>query len=551
MQTVRLKPRIGLLQQVSHTINVYLPLTCSRYPPPPPPQPQRRWASSSHEPHDERSGTTTPVPEGSTTKNSKSPFYFEAGYAVFAKRRSRPFPPPFVSTPSASFSDPLSTHNQSRDRRPPEVNGQLIRGVTNGDDAVLVNENFVIANDGVGAWAQKEKGHAALWSRLIIHFWALEAEKDSYGGKNDPNPVAYLQRAYEQTKKATSEPNEWFGTTTASGALLADDHQSPPHPIIYATQLGDSQIMIVRPRDREIIYKTQEQWHWFDCPRQLGTNSPDTPETNAVMDRVEIEENDVVLAMSDGVIDNLWDHEVLQSVVDAMHKWENGEAAIQQEKEPAETSYSHEMMFVAEEVVKAAKAIATDPFAESPYMEKAVEEGLSVEGGKMDDISVVAAQSVIFAQARNNELQDNTSQLLSDIGSAVLFVFTTVVPVLVSLVSLARPRPVFGGTGGGAVAAAGRPRPRTDPVATAVCLAAVRPAGRVFSAGATKFVIDPGFTGETGRARYDFPGESGFPGESRLNGDCGSWRELCDFGESTFEGLRRDAVRTAHTGSPV
>ncbi|QDS68376.1 hypothetical protein FKW77_010743 [Venturia effusa] len=393
MQTARPKPRIGLLQQVSRSINAFLPLTCSRYPPPrPPPRLQRRWASSSHEPHDECSGTLTPVPEGSAIKNSKSPFYFEAGYAVFAKRRSRPFPPPFLSIPSGSFSDPLSTHHQSRDRRRPRVNGELIRGVTNGDDAVLVNKNFVIANDGVGAWAQKEKGHAALWSRLIIHFWALEAEKDAYGGTSDPNPVAYLQRAYEQTKKATSEPNEWFGTTTASGALLSDDHQTPPHPIIYATQLGDSQIMIVRPRDREIIYKTQEQWHWFDCPRQLGTNSPDTPETNAVMDRVEIEENDVVLAMSDGVIDNLWDHEVLQSVVDAMHKWENGEAAIQQDKQPAETSYSDEMMFVAEEVVKAAKAIATDPFAESPYMEKAVEEGLSIEGGKMDDISVVAAQ---------------------------------------------------------------------------------------------------------------------------------------------------------------
>jgi hypothetical protein len=161
MQTVRLNPRIGLLQQVSYSVNKFLPLTCSRYPPPRPP-PQRRWQSSreTHS-HDERSGTTTPVPEGSSTKNSKCPFYFEAGYAVFAKRRSRPFPPPFLSVPSGSFSDPLSTHNQSRDRRLPEVNGQLIRGVTNGDDAVLVNENFIIANDGVGAWAQKEKGHAA------------------------------------------------------------------------------------------------------------------------------------------------------------------------------------------------------------------------------------------------------------------------------------------------------------------------------------------------------------------------------------------------------
>jgi hypothetical protein len=222
-----------------------------------------------------------------------------------------------------------------------------------------------------------------LWSRLIIHFWALEAENNSYGGDEDPNPVAYLQKAYEQTKKATSEPNEWFGTTTASSALIADDHNDPPHPVIYVTQLGDSQVMVLRPRDREIIYKSKEQWHWFDCPRQLGTNSPDTPENNAVMDRVEIEEDDVILAMSDGVIDNLWDHEVLQNVVDSMHKWQNGEAPIQAGKESGEQTYSDQMLFVAQEVVKAAKVIAQDPFAESPYMEKAVEEGLSIEGGKL------------------------------------------------------------------------------------------------------------------------------------------------------------------------
>lgn len=100
------------------------------------------------------------MPTHSTPKNTKTPFYFEAGYAVFAKRRSRPFPPPFVSVPSGSYSDPLSTHDKSRDRRP-RVDGQMIRGITNGDDAVLVSENFICADDGVGAWAQKEKGHAA------------------------------------------------------------------------------------------------------------------------------------------------------------------------------------------------------------------------------------------------------------------------------------------------------------------------------------------------------------------------------------------------------
>lgn len=91
---------------------------------------------------------------------STPPFYFEAGYALYHKRPSRPFPPPFLSLPSTSFSEPLSTHHKSRDRRP-KVNGEMIRGVTNGDDAVLVSDYFIGANDGVGAWATKEKGHAA------------------------------------------------------------------------------------------------------------------------------------------------------------------------------------------------------------------------------------------------------------------------------------------------------------------------------------------------------------------------------------------------------
>ncbi|KAF2400477.1 hypothetical protein EJ06DRAFT_432197 [Trichodelitschia bisporula] len=345
---------------------------------------------------DEPATGTAPTSSGAEavspkTSSSRAPFYFEAGYALFAKRRSRPFPPPFLSVPSGSFSDPLSTHDRSRDRRP-RVNGELIRGVTNGDDAVYASENFICANDGVGAWATREKGHAALWARLIIHFWALEAEKDGFGGDREPHPVAYLQRAYEQTKQATAEPNEWFGTTTASSALITYDHQNPPHPVVYATQLGDSQIMVLRPRNRQIIYKSKEQWHWFDCPRQLGTNSPDTPEKDAVMDRVEIEVDDIVLAMTDGVIDNLWDHEVVEICVESLSKFQKGGEAVLHGKDPGEMTYSDEMSFVAQEIAKAARVIATDPFAESPYMEKAIEEGLSIEGGKMDDISVVAAQ---------------------------------------------------------------------------------------------------------------------------------------------------------------
>jgi hypothetical protein len=92
-------------------------------------------------------------------QKERPPFRFETGLALFAKRPPRPFPPPFLSPPSGSFSDPLSTHNRSRDRRA-FVNGELIRGYTNGDDAVYDSDMFIGANDGVGAWSTRPGGHA-------------------------------------------------------------------------------------------------------------------------------------------------------------------------------------------------------------------------------------------------------------------------------------------------------------------------------------------------------------------------------------------------------
>ncbi|KJZ79530.1 hypothetical protein HIM_00999 [Hirsutella minnesotensis 3608] len=200
------------------------------------------------------------------------PFRFETGVGLFAKRLPRPFPPPFISPPSASFSDPLSTHHQSRNRRG-MVNGELIRGLTNGDDAVYASDFFVCANDGVGAWAARPRGHAGLWSRLILHFWAAAVEAEQAKESQVPDPRATLQTAYEQTLDATI-PHDWQGTTTACGAQLhyrmsSEVEGGKPTPLLYVTNLGDCQVMVVRPSNRDVIYKTKEQWHWFDCPRQL------------------------------------------------------------------------------------------------------------------------------------------------------------------------------------------------------------------------------------------------------------------------------------------
>lgn len=96
------------------------------------------------------------------------------------------------------------------------------------------------------------------------------------------------------------------------------------------------------------------------------------------MDKVDLEVNDVVLAMSDGVVDNLWEHEVVQNVAESIRKWESGEVGT---GKGDRTGGAGGMLFVAEELMNAAKVIAEDPFAESPFMERAVEEGLAMEGG--------------------------------------------------------------------------------------------------------------------------------------------------------------------------
>lgn len=98
--------------------------------------------------------------------DARLPFRFDTGVALFAKRTPRPFPPPFTSPPSMSFSDALSTHHKSRDRRA-VIHGDLIRGQTNGDDAVYASERFICANDGVGAWAARPRGHAGYAQSLV------------------------------------------------------------------------------------------------------------------------------------------------------------------------------------------------------------------------------------------------------------------------------------------------------------------------------------------------------------------------------------------------
>lgn len=152
-----------------------------------------------------------------------------------------------------------------------------------------------------------------------------------------------------------------------------------PKPLLYVTNLGDCKVLVIRPSEKKVLFKTVEQWHWFDCPLQLGTNSSDRPNKDAVLSKVGLEENDIVVAVSDGVVDNLWEQGVLDIILDRVEKWEAGQGGEATGDRTAGGGGG--MVYVARELLKAAHEIAQDPYAESPYMEKAIDEGLAIEGG--------------------------------------------------------------------------------------------------------------------------------------------------------------------------
>src|SRR5215471_16263484 len=89
--------------------------------------------------------------------------------------------------------------------------------------------------DGVGAWNTKEKGRPHLWSRLLMHFWALECEErmklwkvdretgtvlGRFEQEDEVDVVAMLHRAYLRTAIETENSGGWIGSTTACVALL-------------------------------------------------------------------------------------------------------------------------------------------------------------------------------------------------------------------------------------------------------------------------------------------------------------------------------------------
>ncbi|XP_078404865.1 protein phosphatase PTC7 homolog isoform X2 [Cetorhinus maximus] len=162
-------------------------------------------------------------------------------------------------------------------------------------------------------------------------------------------------------------------TCSSTACLVILDRQKR---CLYTANLGDSGFLIVR--DGRIIHRSDEQQHYFNTPFQLAIAPPeaqdsilnDSPET-AEGSTFNVEVGDIILTATDGLFDNMPDYMILQQ--------------LRQLKDSSYQSMKETVKSIAEQ----AQQLAYDPNYMSPFAQHACENGLNVQGGKPDDITVL------------------------------------------------------------------------------------------------------------------------------------------------------------------
>lgn len=255
---------------------------------------------------------------------------------------------PRTPPPLTSSATPSSTGNKFKFQHAATMFPHPDKEYKGGEDAYFVSENGKAMGvaDGVGGWASKGVD-PAIYARALME--GAKAFADAH--PDITTPVFLMQAGYI---KANQHP----GSSTCCIVILDGAYLS-------SANLGDSGFIVIRG-DR-VLYRTKEQQHRFNFPFQLGKTSKDKPD-NSDVDRIPVQSGDIVVVGTDGLFDNLYDHQILSCVVQNKNKL------------PEQLSFA---------VAKLARENAARQTGPSPFSDGATQYGRPRQGGKMDDITVV------------------------------------------------------------------------------------------------------------------------------------------------------------------
>ncbi|CAD2218848.1 protein phosphatase 2C [Angomonas deanei] len=264
-----------------------------------------------------------------------------------------------------------------------------------GEDAFFSHPMALGVADGVGGMA-KYGVDPAIFTRNIMRYCY---EKIS----GSPVKPIGSENSNNENEKENTENKSVFASfpnlpavellTSALERALKDNIPGACPAVVVAMKeekeasivsLGDCGVVIVR--GGRLLYRSTSQQHYFNCPYQMPNDTPRKGEQSSLL----LQENDVLLLASDGVLDNVETDELVKVLANV--RAENKNSC----KEAADI------------IGQTASRNGHDEKFMSPFAKEAQKQGKRFRGGKLDDITALVARVTPLDQKTYFE---NLSQL--------------------------------------------------------------------------------------------------------------------------------------------
>ncbi|KAJ6424530.1 hypothetical protein OIU84_025330 [Salix udensis] len=255
-----------------------------------------------------------------------------------------------------------------------------------GEDSFFVsdyNGGVIAVADGVSGWAERNVDPSLFPQELMANASCLVGDEEvSY------DPQILIRKAHAATSAV--------GSATVIVAMLEANGK------LKIANVGDCGLRVIR--GDQVFFSTSPQEHYFDCPYQLSSEIAGQTYLDAVVSRVEVMEGDTIVMGSDGLFDNVFDHEIVSTVVGHSDVAEAAKAlanlaSIHSMNSEFESPYSLEARSKGFDVpfwkkilgMKLTGKTYKDGFF---FLNATSDQVLCLAGGKLDDITVIVGQVV-------------------------------------------------------------------------------------------------------------------------------------------------------------
>mmetsp|Transcript_10747 Transcript_10747/g.12162 ORF Transcript_10747/g.12162 Transcript_10747/m.12162 type:complete len:437 (-) Transcript_10747:56-1366(-) len=287
-----------------------------------------------------------------------------------------------------------------------------------GEDGASTKDHILVVADGVGGWAH-EGVNPGLYSRKLTNvittkYAALmlhekdninnvnenENDNDKFNNNgNDDNSLFDLKALVHEANNEAAAVH--LGSATCTVVRLKDAH------ILETLNIGDSGYSIHRrypesnsnsTSELQVVYASVPGTKGFNFPFQLGGQYGDQVHDEGVADGPKehtLQDKDVIVVVSDGVIDNIDPHEYHDCINRYTYQTKQYSKHNNNNNNNNNTSLTTPLLdysAVADCIARKAYFLGKDESYVSPFTRSAAKYGKHYLGGKHDDITVTVAQ---------------------------------------------------------------------------------------------------------------------------------------------------------------